>query len=130
MGDCERPESLKERRFETADQCDRRFRNRRSLISADVPCAILHIPKECRKAESAWVELFRPRFQFGVEEIDDAGLAAEPQEGLAHHVSSEKGKKIEILTGLKKRFGKLDGMLEINVVVGQAVDEQEWAAQV
>lgn len=71
--------------------------------------------------------LFRPRFQFRVEEIDDAGLAAQAQERLAHHVSSEEGEEIEVFSGLKKRFGELDGVLEIDVVVGQAVDEQERA---
>jgi hypothetical protein len=72
--------------------------------------------------------LVRPSLQLRVEEIHDAGLAAETQERFADHVGAEEGEEIKRLACLEEGFGKLDGMLEVNVVVGQAVDEQERAA--
>jgi len=54
------------------------------------------------------VAIISSRFQFGVEEIDDSGLAEEAQKRLADHVG---GKEIERLAGLEERFGELDGMV-------------------
>ena len=67
--------------------------------------------------------LLRPRFQFGVEEIHDAGLAAEAQERFAYHVGAEEREKVERFAGVEEGVGELHGVLGVNVVVGEAVDE-------
>ena len=69
------------------------------------------------------------RFQFGVEELHDAGLAAQTQDGFAHHVGAEKGEEIETLAGVEEGVGQLHGVLRVDVVVGEAVNEQDRAAQ-
>src|ERR1700730_2445942 len=84
--------------------------------------------REYRKGVSA-LALFCPRFQFVVEESDDAGLATQAQERLAHHVGTEEREEIEILAGLEKRFGELDGVLKIDVVVGESMNDEERPAQ-
>ncbi len=73
--------------------------------------------------------LFRLRFQFGVEEFHDAGLAAEAEERFADHVGAEQGEEVKWFSGVEKGLGKLHGMLRVNVVVRQAVDEQDGPAQ-
>jgi hypothetical protein len=70
------------------------------------------------------------RFQFRVEELHDPGLTAEAKDGLADHVGAKEREKIEGLAGGEEGFGELDGVLEVNVVVGQAVDEEKRPAEI
>ena len=71
------------------------------------------------------VALFRFRFQFRVEEFDDACLSAQAQQWLTHHVGAEQRKEIKGLAGFVEGLGKLDGVLKVNVVIGQSVDQEE-----
>ena len=75
------------------------------------------------------MRLLGARFQFGVEELHDAGLPAQAQDGFAHHVRAEQGEEVEWLPGVEEGVGKLHRMLGVNVVIRQAVNEQDRPAQ-
>src|SRR5207253_1425474 len=67
-------------------------------------------------------------FQNAVEEFDDPRLAMEPKHWITHHVGSEQRQKVERLSRIEEYIGKLHRMLNIDVVVGETVNEQEWLA--
>ena len=64
-----------------------------------------------------------------VEEFDDAGLLAEFDEWVADHVRAQHREQFVGLACQVKRVGELERVLEIHVVVGEAVDEEERARE-
>ena len=64
-----------------------------------------------------------------VEEFDDAGLLAEFDERVADHVRAQHREQFVGLACQVKRVGELERVLEIDVVVGEAVDEEERARE-
>ena len=62
-----------------------------------------------------------------VEEVDDAGLLAEFYEGIVDHVGAEHREEFVGFSGHVEGVGELERVLEVDVVVGEAVDEEERA---
>jgi len=71
----------------------------------------------------------RLRLQVAGEELRDAGLEAEADQGVAAagEVGAEHGEEFVGLAGNEERVAEPERVLGVDVVVGEAVDEEERA---
>ncbi len=56
-------------------------------------------------------------------------MPPQPPDRITDHVRPEQRQELERFAGLEERLGQLHGMLKVNIVVREPMDEEDRAAQ-